>query len=77
MNIETLECDKKDTEVIIQKLHETTDYIEQLKSDETNNIIKLKLRGFILELEKEIEWNEMILQELNESIDFENTKAGE
>lgn len=71
MNIEKLECDKTDTEVVIQHLNETIDLMETIKSDESNPIVKLKLKTFITELNKEVEWNEVILQELSDSINFE------
>jgi hypothetical protein len=70
MNVEKLECDKTDTEIIIQELNNTSEYLEELQSNSCNSIVKLKLRSFIKELDKEIEWNEQILQELEQSINF-------
>jgi hypothetical protein len=70
LNTEKLEADMCDTEVIIQDLHNISQRIEDMKDDESNPIIKLKLRSFITELGKEIEWNEQILQELEQSKDF-------
>lgn len=70
LNTEKLEADMSDTEVIIQDLHKVSEKLEDMREDEDNPIIKLKLRSFITELGKEIEWNEQILQELEQSKDF-------
>lgn len=75
-NTEKLEADLCDTELIIQELHKTSEKLEDMKEDEDNPIIKLKLRSFITELNKEIEWNEQILQELNDSIAFIQQRGG-
>ena len=73
--MDKLECDKIDTEIVIQQLHNAFNKYEGMKEKESNACIKLKLNGFLNELNKELEWNEQILQELNESIEFEETRG--
>lgn len=73
--LDRLETNKQDTELIIQELNTTACKIENMRDDEKNFDIKLKLNAFVNEINKDIEWNEQILQELNESIDFEEQRG--
>ena len=71
MTINDLEISKTDTEVVIQELNNLVEEQERLRDSSCySNIPRLKVNSFIKELNNEIEWNEQILQELNESIDF-------
>jgi len=64
MNIEILEIRKQDTEQEIKKLHSTANILSEL--DIQDDIKK----EFIKRIEKEIEWNELILSELDTSINW-------
>ena len=64
MNIEELEIRKEDTEQEIKKLHSTANILSNLDIQED---IK---KEFIKRIEKEIEWNEIILSELDSSLSF-------
>jgi hypothetical protein len=75
MNVEILETQKQDTELIIQGLHKTADILESARAEETQGTIKDLINSFLKQTEKEIEWNEEILQEINESIGFEEQRA--
>ena len=75
MNTEILEIDKAEHELTIQALHEQADKLEKEK-DETNNlIIKDITQNFILQIEKEIEYQEFHIQELDKSLNFEKNKV--
>ena len=71
--MEKLETTKEEIELTIQNLHKTTDKIEEINKDNSDWLVKLKTNAFIQELEKEIEWNEQILEEINDSIEFSNS----
>jgi len=73
--LDKLECDKEDTEIVIQKLNNACKKFEDLEDKESNAFIRDKLKGYIKDLNKDIEWNEQILQELKESIDFEEQRG--
>ena len=68
--IELLEVDKADTEIIIQKLHTTTTELEKLRDKQNCSLNTEKLNSFIKEMEKEIEFNEDILKDFDDSIKF-------
>lgn len=74
--IENLEIQKEETEIIIQKLENAINEIEKIADNSSFNDynIQKKLKGFIAELEKEIEYNEQILDETNQSIIFEQLR---
>lgn len=72
--IDKLEFDKTETEMVIQKLHNACNNLENLKDKNSDALIKDKLNFFIKDLNREIEYNEQILQELNESIEFEEQR---
>ena len=73
--MDRLETNKQDTELIIQELNITACKIENMRDDEKNQDIRLKLNAFVNEINKDIEWNEQILQELTESIYFEEQRG--
>ena len=72
MEIENLMCDKEDMETTIQQLHTTTDELKVINKKSVG-IVKERTSQFIKEMETEIEWNEQILNEINSSIQFEET----
>jgi len=65
MKIEELEIRKEDTEKEIKKLHSTANILSELDIQED---IK---KEFVKRIEKEIVWNELILSELDTSINWE------
>ena len=67
---ERFEFNKEEEEKTLQKLNSLCDELEKKKEVELDNTIKHKLNNFIKETEKEIEYCELIIQELNQSIDF-------
>ena len=73
--IDKLECDKQDTEIVIQQLHNACKKFEDLENKESNAFIREKFKGIIKEINKDLEWNEQILQELNDSIEFEEMRC--
>ncbi|HUS48543.1 MAG TPA: hypothetical protein VMZ91_00115 [Candidatus Paceibacterota bacterium] len=68
--IEKLEVDIENLEITIQALHNTSKVIENLKEDSLDSVVKFKTSQFVKELNKEIEWNEQILDEVKGSISF-------
>jgi len=73
MNIEILEIDKAEHELTIQELHKEADKIEE---SETNNLVILEMnKYFINQIEKEIEYQEFHIQELDNSINFEKNRV--
>ena len=75
-NIENLEVSKTDTEVVIQELNNLIYEQEKLRDNfSISQIPRIKINSFIKELNTEVEWNEQILQELNDSIDFVLNKS--
>ena len=73
MEIENLMCDKEDMETTIQQLHTTTDELEVINKKSVG-VVKERTSQFIKEMEKDIEWNEQILNEINSSIQFEEMR---
>jgi len=71
---EILEIDKQDIEVVIQQLHFTTDRLENIKNNSTDLLSQEKLNSFIKEMNKEIEFNEDILNEINDGIKFNEAR---
>jgi len=75
MNKEIMEVQKEDIEKEIKELNACALKIEELKElMPVNSLSNFKLSAFVNEIEKEIEYSDFILQELNESIDFEDRK---
>jgi len=73
MNIEKLEVDKEEMEFIIRGLNSTIKKLEVVKDEITpySNPARAITEKTIKELSKEVEWNELILQEIDDSIEFE------
>lgn len=71
MNIEKLEFDREEINFIVENLNNACKKIEDISKDSPNAYIKEKLNAYIKELNKEIEWNESIIQEIDDSINFE------
>lgn len=69
MELDRLEFEKAETEKEINKLNDFCEELENL-SFNFSGIVKEKLDNFIKETEKEIEYQEFFLQEINSSIDF-------
>jgi len=74
MNIEILEIDKTEHEVTIQELHNQAEQLEKRNEQTDNFLIKEMNNKFLKEIEKEIEYQEFHIQELNYSLDFEKNK---
>jgi len=66
---EKLLFDKEETEQEIKELHKTADRLEVLR-DETRGTAQQQIDLTIQRLEKDIEWNEQILNEITDSIEF-------
>ena len=75
MNIEILEIDKAEHELTIQALHEQADKLEKEKAETNNLIVGEITQNFILQIEKEIEYQEFHIRELEHSLDFERNKV--
>lgn len=74
-NIDILEVKKEDELKEIENLNYCCDNIEKLQTlMPVNSLSYLKLNAFKKELEKEIEYSDFILQEINDSIDFNACK---
>jgi hypothetical protein len=71
MELEKLQTDKEETEKEIKELYIIADRLENLKDKSNNSLIVEKLNQFIKELDKEIEYSEFYLQEIDNSIEFE------
>ena len=69
MEFEKLLYDKEDLEVTIQDLHKVADELEEIKN-KSFGLAHDKTKQFLKEVEKEIEWNEQILDEIKEGIEF-------
>jgi len=67
--MENLQIQKEETENEIKQLHNIASEIEILK-DKTIGLGNHKLDVFIQEISKEIEWSEVVLQEIESSIEF-------
>jgi hypothetical protein len=74
MELEKLQTDKEETEKEIKELYIIADRLENLKDKSNNSLIVEKLNQFIKELDKEIEYSEFYLQEIDNSIEFECMK---
>ena len=68
--MEKLQIDKQEVEMTIQELHKTADNLESLRDDSKDEVVKLKTNQFIKEIEKEIDWNEQVLEDINSSLEF-------
>lgn len=77
--IEILETDIIETELVIQKLNNALNKLEEIKEDETDSQIKSRFNSFMKELESELYWNEEQLQQLKddkEIIELRELKEG-
>ena len=75
MNIDILEIQKEEQEQEIKNLNAFIDDLEKTKNQMPSfSLIHIKANAFIKELEKELEYSDFILQELNQSINFEDSK---
>lgn len=72
MNTEILQIKKEETQEEINKLHNLSQVLEEMRDKNPMGTIGEKLNFFIQNLSKEIEWEEFILQEIDSSIDFHN-----
>ena len=77
MDIEKLEFDKTETELTIQGLHKTSEKLEKIKEEiQIGDISWVIIEQGLRETNKQIEWNEQILDEINGSIQFEVINNG-
>ena len=75
MNTEILEVKKEEEKKEIENLNACCEKLEILREQMPVNSLSFeRLNAFIKELEKEIGYSEVIIQELNDSIDFEESK---
>lgn len=74
-----IETDIIETELVIQKLNNALNKLEEIKEDETDSQIKSRFNSFMKELESELYWNEEQLQQLKddkEIIELRELKEG-
>jgi len=71
MTMEKLIIDLGETETTIQELHDTANILEETRNKLPIGTARSKAEVFIQELNKEIEWNEQIKEEIESSIRFE------
>jgi len=71
MVMEKLIMDLGESEITIQELHNTTNQLEEMRDKLPIGTARDKTETFIQELNKEIEWNEQIKEEIESSIRFE------
>lgn len=70
-NVEKLEIEKEDTEQVLKKLNSTALKFEEFSKDNAvSEEVKIIFNKSLKEINNEIEWREMILQELDDSINF-------
>ena len=70
-NVEKLEIEKEDTEQVLKKLNSTASKFEKFSKDNAvSEEVKIIFNKSLKEINNEIEWREMILQELDDSINF-------
>lgn len=70
--IENLEIQKEDAELVIQRLKTTALKFEDfIKDNALNEELKGIFKSSLNEINKEVEWNEIILQEIDDGINFE------
>ena len=75
MNIEILEIQRDETIQELKNLHETTEKIENFMDQVPSNSSSFnRLNACKKELETEIGWTEIILQEINDGITFDACK---
>ena len=74
INTEILEVDKEEHEKTITELHSQAEQLEATKEATDNLLIREMSQNFILQIEKEIEYQEFHIQELENSIKFEDLK---
>ena len=69
-NVEKLECDREEIEITIQQLGKTAECLERVKDEFPSCLARTKCLDFLGQIEKEIEWNEDIIEEIDSSIEF-------
>ena len=72
--IQNLLCDREDIELTIQELNGFADKLEDLRDRAKNSFVRSETERFITEVEKDIEWNEQLKEEIIQSIEFEERK---
>ena len=73
--IEFLELSKEEEEKEIKDLNAFIEKLEIIKNQMPSfSIINIKANAFIKELSKEIEYKDFLIQELTDSINFEDSK---
>lgn len=70
MSVENLQIQKEETEREIKELHIISNNLEEMRDKLPSGVAKEKTIHFIKEIEKELEWEEVILQEIDTSINF-------
>ena len=76
MTTEKLRADLEDIEVVIRNLNHTSNRIEELKDNTSDFLVIDNLKQFLKKLESEIDWNEQIKDEIEQSIKFIELKGG-
>jgi hypothetical protein len=75
-SIEKIEIDKEDTILVIQQLERFRTKLCEINDYIIGYPARAKLNNFIKEVNTEISFNEQILEELNDSIEFIETREG-
>lgn len=73
--IEHLEIQKEEQEIILQKIDNACKDIENKIENENDITLKEMFKTTLKNWNKDYEWNLQILEELNESIDFERNRV--
>lgn len=70
ISLDRMEVDREETEITIQQLENTESQLRKLMEEKPIGLAREKLAFYLKDIEKELEWNEQILQEQEESISF-------